>query len=77
MSKLYSAVAGVLLATFIAAAAYADGPNISAQRLLDSWRDDDPGMRMVAEVIASGFSGGGDSAGKRRYCAAPSNHERL
>jgi Rap1a immunity proteins len=72
---LYSAVAGVLLATFIAAAAYADGPDISAQRLLDSWHDDDPGMRMVAEVIASafasGFSWGGDRAGKRRYCAAP------
>jgi hypothetical protein len=24
-------------------------PDISAQRLLDSWHDDDPGMRMVAD----------------------------
>jgi hypothetical protein len=59
----------------IASAAQADGPDISAQRLLSSWQDEDPGMRMVAEVIASafasGFSWGGDAAGKRVYCASP------
>jgi hypothetical protein len=55
----------------IASAAQADGPDISAQRLLSSWQDEDPSMRMVAEVIASafasGFSWGGDAAGKRVY----------
>ena len=39
------------------------------------WKGDDPGMRMVAEVIASafasGFSWGGDALGKRAYCAPP------
>ena len=67
--------AGLFLAALIAPAARADGPDISAQRLLESWKGDDPGMRMVAEVIASafasGFSWGGDTAGKRTYCAAP------
>jgi Rap1a immunity proteins len=75
MSKLYSAVVGVLLAALISAAAHADGPDISAQRLLESWKGEDPGMRMVAEVIASafasGFSWGGDAAGKQAYCAPP------
>jgi len=74
MSRSYSAIVGVLLATFVATAACADGADISAQRLLNSWRDDDPGMRAVAEVIASafasGFSWGGESAKKRLYCAA-------
>ena len=74
MAKLGSVAAGVFLAaTLIASAARADGPDISAQRLLSSWHDEDPGMRMVAEVIASafasGFSWGGDAAGKRTYCA--------
>jgi hypothetical protein len=47
-------------------------PDISAQRLLDSWHDDDPdenGRRSPAP--SGGFSWGGDSAGKRPYCAAP------
>jgi hypothetical protein len=74
MSKLYRAVA-VLVAVTIASSVRADGPDISAQRLLESWKGEDPGMRMVAEVIASafasGFSWGGDAAGKRVYCAAP------
>jgi hypothetical protein len=73
MSKLYSAAAG-LLAALIATAALADGPDISAQRLLDSWKGEDPGMRMIAEVIASafasGFSWGGIDAGKRAYCSS-------
>jgi Ssp1 endopeptidase immunity protein Rap1a len=59
----------------IAFAARADGPDISAQRLLESWKDEDPSMRMVVEMIASafasGFSWGGDAAGKRAYCASP------
>jgi hypothetical protein len=65
----------VFLATLVASAAQADGPDISAQHLLESWKAEDPGMRMVAEVIASafasGFSWGGDSIGKRTYCASP------
>ena len=75
MSKLYTAVVGVFVAALVASAALADGPDISARRLVASWKDDDPGMRMVAEVIASafasGFSWGGDTAGKRAYCASP------
>jgi hypothetical protein len=73
MSKLYSTIAGLLLATLVTGVAHADGSDISAQRLPDSWHDDDPGMRMVAEVIASafasGFSWGDDATGKRTYCA--------
>jgi hypothetical protein len=75
MGKLYSVAAGVFVAALTASAARADGPGISAQRLLASWQDGDPNMRMVAEVIAgafaSGFSWGGDAAGKRAYCASP------
>jgi hypothetical protein len=75
MGKLYSVAAGVFVAMLIASAAQSDGPDISAQRLLSSWLDEDPSMRMVAEVIASafasGFSWGGDAAGKRAYCASP------
>jgi len=74
MVKLYSLAAGVFVVMLIASAARADGPDISAQRLLASWHDEDPSMRMVAEMIAStfasGFSWGGDAAGKRAYCAA-------
>jgi hypothetical protein len=73
MAKLLRLAGGVLLAAVIASAARAG--DISAQRLLASWHDEDPGMRMVAEVIASafasGFSWGGDAAGKRTYCASP------
>jgi hypothetical protein len=75
MSKLHRVAAGAFAVALIASAAHADGPNISAQRLLESWKGEDPGMRMVAEVIASafasGFSWGGDAAGKRVYCASP------
>jgi hypothetical protein len=38
--------------------ARADPPDISAQRLLSSWNDDDPGVKMLAEVIASAFASG-------------------
>ena len=75
MGKLYSAVVGIFVAMLIAFGAQADGPDVSAQRLLSAWKGEDPNMRMVAEVIASafasGFSWGGDSAGKRAYCASP------
>ena len=72
MSKLYSATAGVFFATVIVSAAHPDGPDISAQRLLESWKGEDPGMRMVAEVIASAFASGlswkGTLGGKEVYC---------
>jgi hypothetical protein len=75
MSKLYRAAVGAFAGALIASAAQADGPDISAQRLLDSWKAEDPGIKMVAEVIASafasGFSWGGTNAGKRVYCASP------
>jgi hypothetical protein len=75
MGKLYTVAAGVFAATLIAFAAQAAGPDISAQSLLSSWHDEDPGMRMVAEVIASafarGFSWGGDAAGKRLIALHP------
>ena len=47
---------GVFVAALIASAAQAGGLDISAQRLLSSWEDGDPGMRMLAEVIASAFA---------------------
>jgi hypothetical protein len=40
-------VHSVFAATLIASAAQADVADISAQRLLSSWHDEDPGMRMV------------------------------
>jgi hypothetical protein len=56
----------------VASGARADGPDISAQRLLDSWKGEDPGMRMVAEVIARAFASGlswkGTLGGKEVYC---------
>lgn len=75
MAKLFSLAGGVLLAALVACEAQAEGADISAQRLIASWHDDDPGMRMVAEVIASafasGFSWGGEAARKQSYCAPP------
>jgi hypothetical protein len=58
MGKLYSAVAGIFVATMIVSVAHADDPDISAQRLLSAWKGEDPNMRMVAEVIASAFASG-------------------
>jgi hypothetical protein len=73
MRNLRIFVAAPFLSVGVITAALADGPDISAQRLIASWHDDDPGMKMVAEVIASafasGFSWGGDAAGKKTYCA--------
>jgi hypothetical protein len=75
MSKLYRTVVGLLLAALLTTAARADGPDISARRLLDSWNDEDPGMKMVAEVIASafasGFPGAGTPQGSERIAPRP------
>jgi hypothetical protein len=50
----------------------AQSPDISARRLLSAWKSEES---MLAEVIssafASGFSWGGDAAGKQVYCASP------
>src|SRR5579863_2615568 len=58
MGKLHGVAAGVAVAILVVAAARADRPDVSAGRLLASWKDDDPGTRMVAEVIASAFASG-------------------
>jgi hypothetical protein len=66
---------GVFIAAVFSSPGVADPPDISAQRLLTSWKEGDPGMKMLAEVIASafasGFSWGGDASGRRTYCAPP------
>ncbi len=64
-----------LIAAVLSGPAQTNSPDISAQRLLSSWENGDPNMMMLAEVIASafasGFSWGGEAAGKRVYCAPP------
>jgi len=54
----------------------AEPPDISAQRLLTSWQKGDPGMKMLAEVIASAFASGmswaGTIEGRAVYCAPTS-----
>ena len=56
----------------LSTAGRAEPPDISAQRLLTSWKEDDPGMRMLAEVIASAFASGmswaGTIQGHHVYC---------
>lgn len=47
MAKLFSFAIGVFPAGMLASAALADGPDISAQRLLASWHDEDPGLSMI------------------------------
>jgi Rap1a immunity proteins len=65
----------VLVAMLLTGAASAQSPDISAQRLLSSWKSDDPMMRMVAEMIAAAFGSGlswrGSLAGKDIYCPPP------
>ncbi len=60
------------VALLLAGAACAQSPDISARRLLSSWKGEDPSMRLLAEVIASAFAGGlswnGSLAGKGIYC---------
>jgi hypothetical protein len=52
--------------------AHGAGPDISAQRLLESWKGEDSGMKMVADVIASAFASGpswwGTLFGMEIYC---------
>jgi hypothetical protein len=75
MGKLYSVAAGLFLTALVSSAAHAEGPDISAQRLLSAWKGEDPNMRMVAEVIASAFASGlswkGPLGGKEVYCPPP------
>jgi len=42
-AKFYGIAIGVFAAMMIASRAQADGPDISAQRLLESWKGEDPG----------------------------------
>jgi hypothetical protein len=72
MGKMYRVALAAFAAVVIVSGARADGPDISAERLIESWKGDDPNMRMVAEVIASAFASGlswrGALAGKEVYC---------
>ena len=65
----------VAIVLVLAAPASADPADISARRLLAEWNGQDPGTRMLAEVIASAFAGGlswrGSLAGKEIYCPPP------
>jgi hypothetical protein len=65
----------------IASAALADSPDMSARHLLSGRQNEDPGLRMVAEVItsgfASGFSWGGHADGKRVCCALPRESPKM
>ena len=74
MAKLFRIARGVFLAAMVASAAKADRPEISAQRLLENWKDNDPGMRMVAEVIASAFASGFPAAETARESAPIAFH---
>ena len=68
-------VAILLVLMLLAPSVRADSPDISARRLLLSWKDKDPSMSMVAEVIAAAFSSGlswrGSLGGKEVYCPPP------
>jgi len=65
----------LVVAMLLTGAAAAQSPDISARRLLSSWKGEDPSMRLVAEVIASAFSSGlswrGSLARKEVYCPPP------
>jgi len=65
----------ILVAMLLAGSAWADSPDISARKLLSGWRDQDPSMHMLAEVIASAFASGLDWSGalgdKKVYCPPP------
>jgi hypothetical protein len=56
-------------------AAFGGPQDATARRLLASWKDDEPGVRAVAEVIASAFASGlawaGTLAEKGVYCPPP------
>ncbi len=59
----------------LATSLWADSPDISARRLLAGWKDQDPSMRVVAQVIASAFASGlswsTSLGGKEVYCPPP------
>ena len=78
MAKFFSVAGGVFLGALIVSTSLADG-NMSAQRLLASWKDEDPGMTMVAKVIASafasGFPGAGTSRATGRIAPLPASRE--
>ena len=65
----------ILVAMLLAGSAWADSPDISARKLLSGWKDQDPSMHMLAEVIASAFASGLDWSGalgdKKVYCPPP------
>jgi hypothetical protein len=67
-----SVAAGVFLAMAFSTPGRAESPDISAQRLLSSWQDGDPGIKMLAEAIASAFASGmswaGTIGGHPVYC---------
>ena len=56
----WSVAAGVVLAIALSATGRAE-----QTQLLSSWQDGDPGMRRVAEVIASAFASGSHGVLKR------------
>ena len=74
LDGLTKMMAAFLLVAGWASEVRADPANTTARALLAAWKAD-PNMAAVAEVIASafasGFSWGGDTAGKRAYCASP------
>jgi len=65
----------LFVAILLAPPVWADSPDISARRLLSGWKDQDPSMRLLAEVIASAFASGLSWAaahgGKEVYCPPP------
>jgi len=65
----------LIVAMLLASSLWAQSPDISARRLLSSWKAEDPSMRMLAEVIASAFASGLSWAaahgGKEVYCPPP------
>jgi hypothetical protein len=67
--------ATVLLAVFWSMDAQAGPADTTARALVAAWKDADPGMAAVAEVIASAFAGGMSWAGKIEghpvYCPPP------
>ena len=70
-----SVAAGVFLAMALSTPGRAESADISAQRLLTSWREGERGMKMLAEVIASAFASGmswaGTIEGHPVYCPPP------
>ena len=51
-------VALVCAASLLAPVAWADPENATAGALVAEWKNGDPGMTLVAEVIASAFASG-------------------